>query len=62
MEAKLYNKSGKEMGKVVLPESVFSVAWNRDLVHQVVTAMAANARTPVAHTKDRSEVSGTWAM
>lgn len=59
MDAKLYNKEGKEAGKLTLPESVFNTPWNGDLVHQVVVAMQANARTPVAHTKDRSEVSGT---
>jgi len=59
MDANIYNIHGKEAGKVTLPENVFAVRWNTDLVHQVVTAMQANARTPIAHAKDRSEVSGT---
>ncbi len=59
MEAKLYNIQGKEAGTIKLPETVFDVKWNANLVHQVVTAMQANARTPIAHAKDRSEVAGT---
>jgi large subunit ribosomal protein L4 len=58
METVIYNKAGKEAGKVTLPETIFGLPWNADLVHQVVTAMQANARTPVAHTKDRGEVRG----
>ncbi len=50
---------GKAVRDITLPEAVFGAAWNPDLVHQVVLAMQANARVPVAHTKDRSEVSGT---
>ena len=58
MEAKVYNSKGSSSGKVTLPESVFELSWNADLVSQVVNTMRNNARTPVAHTKDRSEVSG----
>ena len=58
METQIYNQKGKSVGKFNLPESIFGVPWNGDLVHQVVTAMQANARTPVAHTKTRGEVRG----
>jgi len=58
METQIYNQKGKSVGKLDLPESVFGLPWNGDLVHQVVTAMQANARTPVAHTKGRGEVRG----
>ncbi len=58
MESKIYNSQGKEAGKIDLPENLFGLPWNADLVHQVVTSMQANARTPVAHTKDRGEVRG----
>jgi len=59
METQIYNQKGKSVGKLTLPEGIFGLPWNGDLVHQVVTAMQANARTPVAHTKFRGEVSGT---
>jgi large subunit ribosomal protein L4 len=58
MQAKIYNIQGKASGKLELPENIFGVAWNDSLMHQVVTSMQANARTPVAHTKDRGEVRG----
>lgn len=58
MEAKVYNQAGKEVSSVKLP-AFFSFPWNNDLVHQVAVSMAGNERTPVAHTKNRGEVSGT---
>ena len=58
MESKIYNIKGKEVGKVTLPEDVFGQSWNSDLVHQVVTSMLSTARTNVAHTKNRGEISG----
>jgi len=57
-EAEVYNQKGKSVGKLALPETIFGLEWNGDLVHQVVTAMQAKSRTPVAHTKTRGEVRG----
>lgn len=58
MEATIYNQQGKSAGKIKLPEAIFGVPWNADLVHEVVRIMNANARPNVAHTKTRGEVRG----
>jgi large subunit ribosomal protein L4 len=58
MKAVVYNKEGKEVETIVLPEKIFGVEVNPDLVHQVVVSQMANRRIPIAHTKDRGEVSG----
>lgn len=59
LNAAVYGVSGKEVSKVALPESIWGLAWNADLVHQVVVAMQSNARTGLANAKMRGEVSGT---
>jgi large subunit ribosomal protein L4 len=58
IEAKVYNFEGAESGKASLPEAIFGVKWNNDLVYQVAIAMQANLRRVTADTKDRSDVSG----
>ena len=66
METNIYNAAGKKVGTMQLPESIFDVKWNDSLMHQVVTSMEDNARTNVAHTKDRGDVRGggkkPWAQ
>jgi large subunit ribosomal protein L4 len=58
MKQAVYDTKGKEVKKVDLPKEIFDLPWNADLVHQVIVSMQSNLRTPVAHTKDRSEVRG----
>ncbi len=58
METPIYNQKGESAGKIKIPEAVFGVSWNADLVHQVMLAMRSNERDPIAHTKTRGEVRG----
>lgn len=58
MKTDIYNNTGKVSGSIDLPENVFGLEWNADLVHQVAVGMQSNARANTAHTKDRSEVRG----
>jgi large subunit ribosomal protein L4 len=58
MEANIYNQKGEDQGKVKLPETIFGLPWNGDLVHQVMTSIASNQRIPTAKVKDRGEVRG----
>lgn len=58
MKSKVYNQKGAEAGSIDLPEAVFGLPWNADLVHQVVTSIQGNMRNAWAHTKTRGDVSG----
>jgi large subunit ribosomal protein L4 len=58
MEATIYNIKGTKAGSIHLPEAIFGLPWNADLVHQVATSMESSARTNVAHTKGRGAVRG----
>lgn len=58
METKIYNNEGKATGKITLDDKIFGVAWNANLVHQVVTSMESNARQNNANARTRGEVSG----
>ena len=58
LESKIYTQEGKDAGMFALPEQVFGLDWNADLVHQVMTSMMTSKRTPVAHSRMRGEVRG----
>lgn len=58
MEYPLYNQNAEEISKIDLPDSIFGLKINADLLHQVVTSLISNKRQVIAHTKGRSEVRG----
>lgn len=58
MEVNLYNQKAENIGKVELPDSVFGIESNNDLLHQVVSSQIANQRQILAHAKTRAEVRG----
>lgn len=58
MKIDVFNQQNNKVGEIDLPDRVFNVKWNPDLVHQALMAQLANRRQPLAHTKARSEVSG----
>ncbi len=58
MKTKLYNQEAKAIGEIELSEKIFGTKWNPILVHQIVVALDANRRKPIAHAKGRGEVRG----
>lgn len=56
MELKLLNDQGQAAAKVDAPDTIFARDFNEPLVHQVVVAFQANARSANRKQKDRSEV------
>ena len=58
MQVKLYDQNSEEIGMVDLPDRIFSVEINPNLIHKAVVAQEANARQPLAHAKGRGEVRG----
>ena len=56
MELKLINEQGQDAGAVSAADSLFARDYNEALVHQVVTAYMANARTGDRAQLTRAEV------
>jgi len=58
MKYELLNKEGEVADEIELPEKVFNVPLNKDLLWQVIVSYLANQRKNIAHTKTRAEVRG----
>jgi len=56
MELKLIDQQGQSTAKVAAADAVFGRDYNEALIHQVVTAYLANARSGTRMQKDRGEV------
>ncbi|MFA5023610.1 MAG: 50S ribosomal protein L4 [Patescibacteria group bacterium] len=58
LKIKVYNQTAEPVKDLELTAKIFGVKANNELLHQAVIAQMANGRQVLAHTKDRSEVSG----
>ncbi|MDP2944655.1 MAG: 50S ribosomal protein L4 [bacterium] len=58
MKIKVYNQSAEAVKDLELSAKIFGIKPSNELLHQAVIASQANSRQVLAHTKDRSEVSG----
>jgi large subunit ribosomal protein L4 len=58
LKIKVYNQSAEPIKDLELNAKIFAVEPNNELLHQAMVAQMANCRQVLAHTKDRSEVSG----
>ena len=59
MELKVINEQGQDAAKLQASDVLFGRDFNEALVHQVVVAYQANARSGDRQQKDRSEVRHT---
>jgi len=59
MELKLLNDQGQSSSNVAAPDTIFGRDYNEALIHQVVVAYQANARSGNRKQKDREEVHHT---
>jgi large subunit ribosomal protein L4 len=59
MDLKLLNDQGQAASNVAAPDTIFGRDYNEALIHQVVVAFQANARSGNRKQKDREEVHHT---
>ena len=58
LKIKVYNQAAEPVKDLALEPKIFAVEPNLELLHQALVTQTANSRQVLAHTKDRSEVSG----
>ena len=58
LKIKVYNQAAEPVKDLELSANIFNVEASHELLHQAMVAQMANSRQVLAHTKDRSEVSG----
>lgn len=60
MKAKQYQKikENLESKEIEIPESIFNIKMNEELLYQVITSLEKNKKKPGAHVKTRREVEG----
>lgn len=58
MKFPVYNQIGQIVKEMELPDEVFGLKLNHDLMHQAYIAQKANSREAIANTKTRKEVRG----
>lgn len=58
MEISVYNQKGEELKKIQLPEEIFGLKINADLLKQAYLAQKNNSRAAISNTKTRKDVRG----
>lgn len=58
MKAPLYNQAGEKKGEVTLAKHIFEIEGGEGLVHSYLVYQQKNARKPIAHVKNKGDVSG----
>ncbi len=58
MKLDVKNQKNEVIEQIDVSDKIFNLKLNPETVYQVYVSMLSNRRQPLAHTKDRSEVSG----
>lgn len=61
MKVDLYNQDGKKIKTEEIPDNIFNLKINKDLLHQVIVAYQSNKKKITSHVKTRGQVRGGGA-